>query len=104
MYVIGTVEITIFNGSLTVEYYITGGNAVIKEENLMLYESLEAFEGGYGIEAEVGTAINLAETVYDDDKIIVSLTLVGDYNAAQNRVKGFKINEKFLAELLENID
>lgn len=104
MYVIGTVEITVFNGSLTVEYYITGGKAVVHEETLMLYESLEAFRNGYGISAKVGSAINLAETVYEDDKIIVSLVLVGDYDAAHNRVKAFEADEVFLAELLENID
>lgn len=104
MYVIGTVEITVFNGSLTVEYYITGGKAVIHEETLMLYESLEAFRNGYGISAKVGSAINLAETVYEDNKIIVSLVLVGDYDAAHNRVKAFEADEVFLAELLENID
>lgn len=104
MYVIGTVEITVYNGTLKVEYYITGGNAVITEETLMLYECLEAFQGGYGISADVGAVVNLAETVYDDDKIMVSLMLVGNYDAAEKHVKGFAIDEVLMAELLENID
>ena len=104
LYVIGTVDIVVSNGVLIVNYNIEAGNVSIKEELLQLYSSKNDMKKHVAVEAEIGAEINLVETFGDDNVIIVSLILTGDYDAAHYKVKAMEIDEDIINNMIKIID
>ena len=51
-----------------------------------------------------GEEINLAETFGEDSKVLVSLMLIGTYDAAGYGVYGFEADAEEIAELLAIVD
>ncbi len=98
-YVVGTVTITVNAGALTVSYK-TNYSVDVKDEALLIYASKADLATGTAVTAPVGAAINAAETFGADTKVLVSLILTGDYDAAG---KGL-VDASAAAGMIANID
>lgn len=98
-YVVGTVTITVNAGALTVSYK-TNYSVDVKDEALLIYASKADLATGTAVTAPVGAAINAAETFGADSKVLVSLILTGDYDAAG---KGL-VDASAAAGMIANID
>ena len=98
-YIVGTVTITVNAGALTVEYKAMA-DVEVKDEVLLVYASKADLTEGKAVTANVGAAINTAETFGEDTKVLVSLILTGDYDAMGKSV----IDEAAAAALIANID
>jgi len=80
-YVVGTVTISVNAGTLSVSYKAQHG-VEVKDEALLIYASKADLAAGSAVTAAVGSAINTAETFGEDTKVLVSLILTGNYDAA----------------------
>ena len=80
-YVVGTVTITVNAGALTVSYS-TKSSVEVNDESLLIYASKADLAAGTAVTAPVGAAINATETFGADTKVLVSLVLTGNYDAA----------------------
>lgn len=98
-YVVGTVTISVNAGTLTVSYKVKG-NVDVKDESLLIYASKADLAAGSAVTAPVGAAINVAETFGADGKVLVSLILTGDYDAAGKDL----VNDAAAAGMIANID
>lgn len=98
-YVVGKVTITVNAGALTVSYK-TNYDVDVKDEALLIYASKADLATGTAVTAPVGAAINAAETFGADSKVLVSLILTGDYDAAG---KGL-VDASAAAGMIANID
>ena len=103
-YVVGTVTITVNAGALTVDYKVAAGHVNVKDEALLIYASKADLAEGKAVTANVGDAINTAETFGADTKVIVSLILVGDYNAIGHNVTEMIVDDAQIAAMIANID
>ena len=105
-YVVGTMTVTIADGTMTIEYELNTNNAEIFEEYLVLFANKADMAEGKGYTVPFGTTINLAETFGDDTKILVSMILVANYDAASYGVALFDANDYAveLAKMLELVD
>lgn len=97
-YIVGKVTITVNAGTLTVSYKANGVD--VKDEALLIYASKADLATGTAVTAPVGAAINAAETFGADTKVLVSLILTGDYDAAG---KGL-VDASAAAGMIANID
>lgn len=97
-YVVGKVTIAVNAGTLTVSYKANGVD--VKDEALLIYASKADLATGTAVTAPVGAAINAAETFGADTKVLVSLILTGDYDAAG---KGL-VDASAAAGMIANID
>lgn len=98
-YVVGTVTITVNAGTLSVNYDAKY-DVEIKDEALLIYASKADLAAGSAVTAAVGSAINTAETFGEDTKVLVSLILTGNYDAAGKDY----IDEDAASALAANID
>lgn len=98
-YIVGKVTITVNAGALTVSYK-TNYSVDVKDEALLIYASKADLATGTAVTAPVGAAINAAETFGADTKVLVSLILTGDYDAAG---KGL-VDASAAAGMIANID
>ena len=98
-YVVGTVTITVNAGVLTVNYDAKY-DVEVKGEDLLIYASKADLATGTAVTANVGAAINVAETFGADTKVLVSLILTGNYNAAGKEY----IDTDAVSALLVNVD
>lgn len=97
-YIVGKVTIAVNAGTLTVSYKANGVD--VKDEALLIYASKADLATGTAVTAPVGAAINAAETFGADTKVLVSLVLTGDYDAAG---KGL-VDASAAAGMIANID
>lgn len=98
-YIVGKVTIAVNAGALTVSYK-TNYDVDVKDEALLIYASKADLATGTAVTAPVGAAINAAETFGADTKVLVSLILTGDYDAAG---KGL-VDASAAAGMIANID
>ena len=98
-YVVGTVTITVNAGTLSVNYDAKY-DVEIKDEALLIYASKADLAAGSAVTAAVGSTINTAETFGEDTKVLVSLILTGNYDAAGKDY----IDEDAASALAANID
>lgn len=103
-YVVGTLVVTVANGTVTVNYELNANQIKINEETLTLYANLEALKNGAGLTATVGTPIDIAANFGEDTKVIVAFAAKADYNAVGAGVSSFKADEAKLAALIALID
>ena len=103
-YVVGTVTITVSEGVMTVSYDVNANHIEVLEEALVLYASKADLAEGKGVTVAFGEEINLAETFGEDSKVLVSLMLIGTYDAAGYGVYGFEADAEEIAELLAIVD
>lgn len=103
-YVVGTVTITVSEGVMTVSYDVNANHIEVKEEALLLYASKADLAEGKAVTVAFGEEINLAETFGEDTKVLVSVMLVGTYDAAGYGVYGFEADAEMLEELLAIVD
>lgn len=104
LYVIGHVDIVVSNGAMVVDYCIYAEDVKIHEESLMMYGSKQDMKNYNAVVANVGDTINLVETFGEDNVIIVSLILTGDYDAAHRNVKRMEINANVINDMINMID
>lgn len=98
-YVVGTVTITVNAGALTVTYDAKYG-VEVTDEDLLIYASKADLAAGTAVTANVGAAINVAETFGADTKVLVSLILTGNYDAAGKSY----IDTDAVSAMLVNVD
>ncbi len=98
-YVVGTVTITVNAGALTVSYDAMRG-VTVNDEALLVYASKADLAAGTAVTANVGAAINVAETFGADNQVLVSLILTGDYDAAGKSY----VDADAAAAMIANID
>lgn len=103
-YVVGTLVVTVANGTVTVNYELNANQIKVNEETLTLYANLEALKNGTGLTATVGTPIDIAANFGEDTKVIVAFAAKADYNAVGAGVASFKADEAKLAALIALID
>ena len=103
-YVVGTLVVTVANGTVTVNYELNANQIKVNEETLTLYAILEALKNGTGLTATVGTPIDIAANFGEDTKVIVAFAAKADYNAVGAGVASFKADEAKLAALIALID
>ena len=103
-YVVGTLVVTVANGTVTVNYELNANQIKITEETLTLYANLEALKNGTGLTATVGTPIDIVANFGEDTKVIVAFAAKADYNAVGAGVASFKADEAKLAALIALID
>lgn len=104
LYVIGRVDIVVSNGAMVVDYFIDVDDVVIHEADLLLYGSKRDMKRHNAVVANVGDAIDLVGTFGEDNAVIVSLILTGDYDAAHRSVTRMKIDEDVINQMNEMID
>lgn len=80
-YVVGKVTIAVNAGALTVSYK-TNNNVEINAESLLIYANKADLAAGVAVSAPVGAAIDAAANFPGDSKVLVSLVLTGNYDAA----------------------
>ena len=103
-YVVGTVTITVAEGALTVNYKVASSHVEVKDESLLIYASKADLAEGNAVTANVGAAINVAETFGEDTKVIVSLVLIGNYDALGHNVTTMVADAAEIAGMIANID
>lgn len=103
-YVVGTLVVTVANGTVTVNYELNANQIKVNEETLTLYANLDALKNGTGLTATVGTPIDIAANFGEDTKVIVAFAAKADYNAVGAGVASFKADEAQLAALIALID
>ena len=103
-YVVGRVNIVVRAGMLTVNYKVVARPADIKNESLMIYTSKDALASGDAISANVGDIIDIAKTFGDDTKVIVSLILTADYDAAGHNVTTMVVDNAEIAAMIAEMD
>lgn len=101
---VGTVIVIVNAGVMTVEYKVASGNVFVKEEALMLYASREDLIAGNAVNVDFASNIDLAETFGDNNKIIVSLVLIGDYNVDDADVTEFVIDDEVIDAMIAMIE
>ena len=104
LYVIGRVDIVVSNGAMVVDYFIDVDDVVIHAADLLLYGSKRDMKRHNAVVANVGDAIDLVGTFGEDNVVIVSLILTGDYDAAHRSVTRMKIDEDVINQMIEMID
>ncbi len=80
-YVVGKVTIAVNAGALTVSYKTTN-NVEVNAESLLIYANKADLAAGVAVSAPVGAAIDAAANFPGDSKVLVSLVLTGNYDAA----------------------
>lgn len=103
-YVVGTLVVTVANGTMTVNYELNATQIKVNEETLTIYANLDALKNGTGLTATVGTPIDVAANFGEDTKVIVAFAAKADYNAVGAGVSSFKADDAQLAALIANID
>lgn len=103
-YVVGTLVVTVANGTMTVNYELNANQIKVNEETLTIYANLDALKNGMGLTATVGTPIDVAANFGEDTKVIVAFAAKADYNAIGAGVSSFKADDAQLAALIANID
>lgn len=103
-YVVGTLVVTVANGTMTVNYELNATQIKVNEETLTIYANLDALKNGMGLTATVGTPIDVAANFGEDTKVIVAFAAKADYNAVGAGVSSFKADDAQLAALIANID
>lgn len=103
-YVVGTLVVTVANGTMTVNYELNATQIKVNEETLTIYANLDALKNGMGLTATVGTPIDVAANFGEDTKVIVAFAAKADYNAVGAGVSSFKADDAQLAALMANID
>ena len=88
-YVIGTVTVTIANGTATVNYDTAASQIKVTDEALYLYADKAALAAGTAQEYAFGAPIQIGE----DTKVILSVLLTVDYDAVGAGVTGFAADE-----------
>lgn len=88
-YVIGTVTVTIANGTATVNYDTAAAQIKVTSEALLIYADKAALAAGTAQEYAFGAPIQIGE----DTKVILSVLLTVDYDAVGAGVTGFAADE-----------
>lgn len=99
-YVIGTVTVTIANGTATVNYDTAASQIKVTDEALYLYADKAALAAGTAQEYAFGAPIQIGE----DTKVILSVLLTVDYDAVGAGVTGFAADEAQIEAMKAIID
>lgn len=99
-YVIGTVTVTIANGTATVNYDTAASQIKVTDEALYLYADKAALAAGTAQEYAFGAPIQIGE----DTNVILSVLLTVDYDAVGAGVTGFAADEAQIEAMKAIID
>lgn len=99
-YVIGTVTVTIANGTATVNYDVAASQIKVTDEALYLYADKAALAAGTAQEYAFGAPIQIGE----DTNVILSVLLTVDYDAVGAGVTGFAADEAQIEAMKAIID
>lgn len=103
-YVVGTMTVTVANGTLTVSYKLNSAQIDVSSEVLKIYDNVDALRTGTAKAYVPGMPIDIASTFGEDSHVILSLTLTATYDAAGSGVYGFTQNDTLLAAMSGLLD
>ena len=106
-FTVGTMTVTISNGTMTVTYKLNSNQFNVRSEALVFYSNLEALrkpttENTYSF--SFGQPIDIAQTFGEDTRVILSFFMKADYDQLGNGVYGFQADARQINEMNALID